>query len=131
MELGGYGCRNSVKDEKDKNILIGLWKEYAEEYLGETNFLGADKIVISYNRWVTDVEYRKMLSEKMGLHFSDKGLNSFWGVPFEGCLDNKNDQKLKVLERWKYYRENDYYNSIFEDKELMRLTNEIFGKIRQ
>ena len=40
----------------------GLWKTYAKEALGETNFLGKEKVIIKYNDWVTSRRYCQSLS---------------------------------------------------------------------
>ena len=114
---------------------VGLWKSYAEEYLGVTNYF-PDKVLISYNRWVEDRLYRIELSEQIGVPFSDKGKDEVAkytpgreGASFDDLKYDGNASKMKVLERWKYFVENDLYRSIFKDRELVELSDRIFGEI--
>ena len=44
-----------------------------------------------------------------------------------GHYDGKAD-KMKVLERWKHFVDNEIYKDIFKDKELVELSNAIFGE---
>ena len=137
-EIGGVGCKLKLVDEESRERLIKLWKEYAKEYakeyLGITNFLGENKFVISFNEWFTNKEYRKTIAEKIGLQFSDKGINTIAkygpGSSFDRTPGGEGAQQIKVLGRWRHYSGNKFYDDIFKDKELVELSNEIFGKIK-
>jgi hypothetical protein len=65
-----------IKNFGIKNIekAVGLWKDYAKEFAGETKYL-KHKVNINYNKWVTDKKYRKAIAGKLKFRFSDKGLN--------------------------------------------------------
>ena len=116
---------------KDKRQLVELWKVYAREYLGETGCLTNNKVVISFNDWFLKKEYRQMLADRLNLPFSDEGLNNMigGGSSFDGLKFENNPQQMKVTERWKQLVDDDFYRDIFQDKELVELSNRIFGEI--
>ena len=124
---------NQLTRTKDKQKLIELWKIYAKEYLGETGCLINNKVVVSYNSWFLDKEYRRMLANKLNLPFSYEELNPVvnkgGGSSFDGLKFKENPEKMKVTERWKNFVDDDFYRDIFQDKELVELSNRIFGKI--
>ena len=124
---------NKLTRKKDKQELIELWKIYAKEYLGETGCLINNKVVVSYNSWFLDKEYRRMLANKLNLPFSYEELNPVvnkgGGSSFDGLKFKENPEKMKVTERWKNFVDDDFYRDIFQDKELVELSNRIFGKI--
>ena len=120
---------------RDKQQLVELWKIYAKEYLGETRYLTNNKVVISFNDWFLDKEYRQILANKLNVPFNDAGLNKMMNrgeggrSSFDAKKFHSNPQAMKVLERWKQLADNDFYRDIFQDKELVELSNRIFGKI--
>ena len=48
------------------------WKVYAREFLGETSFLPSDTIMVSFNAWFSDADYRRELASKLGLDHIDR-----------------------------------------------------------
>lgn len=120
-----------LKYDEMKRIYIPMWKQYAEEFVGKTSFI-TDKICINYNLWFSDKDYRKDLSGKLKLTYSDKGLNQ---VPVygDGSSFARGDyqldgSKLRVLSRWEFYRNDNLYKNLF-DKEVVKLSRIIFGDI--
>lgn len=55
-----------------------IWKENAWAFMHEK------VIVVSFNRWYSDQEYRKSISERLGLEFTDVGFGSKAGWKFSG-----------------------------------------------
>jgi len=113
---------------------INMWKEYAQEYIeGGKTLPKENTIFVSFNKWFKDKKYRKDLAEKIELEFTDAGLNkvvkNYRGSSFDGTMYNGKAQKMKVLERWKHYQNDSKYRKIFEDKELVEMSERIFGKI--
>tara|TARA_Y100000588_G_scaffold310177_1_gene335560 strand:+ start:883 stop:1782 length:900 start_codon:yes stop_codon:yes gene_type:complete len=111
-----------------------LWKKYAQEFLGQTNYLSKfPKIInINYNHWFSSIEYRRSISNQLGLKFTDKGLNIVSkygsGSSFEKLdLDGK-AQNMEVLYRWDTFKNDEKYLSMFQDNELLDLHEEIFGE---
>jgi hypothetical protein len=125
--------KSRKKDQQQSLIIkarLDLWKEYAREFLGLTNQLLNTKIVISFNKWVVDREYRKSLAQKLGLAFNDYSMSSVAGQSsFDGRNFNGQAAKMKVLERWKEFETDEFYNDVFRDKEINSLAKEIFEDI--
>lgn len=116
--------------------IIQLWKDYAYEYLGKTNYLKGKKIFVSFNQWFLDSNYRKKIAESLGLDFSDKNLNyvSFHGggSSFDEQSLNRQAQEMNVLNRFHNYLEDAQFLQIFEkDPEIGKLSAEIFGSIER
>lgn len=116
--------------------VIKLWKNYAREYVGKTKYLGKNKIVINYNFWFSNENYRREIEKELGLKPNDTkikeviniGRGDSKGSSFDGMKFNGKANKMKVLERWKSLIDNKFYRIILVDKELNRLSNKIFGK---
>ena len=112
---------------------VELWKMYAKEYLGHTNYLGDDLLKINYNKWFSNISYRKKISQNMNLKFSDKNLNyvpvNGHGSSFDVRTMNGRAQKMDVMNRWQRFAENDKFRKIFSDKELIDLSSEIYPKM--
>jgi len=112
-----------------KKRIINLWKEHAAAYL--MNFTNKKFIVINYNKWFKEKKYRQEISKKLRLKYKEpKGISFFGGgSSFDNIKYYKNPYRMKVLERWKQYVNNNTYKNIFKDKELIELSDKIFGKI--
>lgn len=130
-EYGIASLRIHLVDERSKKIITKLWKEYAKEYLNQTNHLKHNKLVISYNKWCLDKGYKKYLAKKLGFPFKDledKFVSKYGpGSSFDGRKYNGKASEMKVLERWKFFKDYPFYRDIFKDKELIGLSNKIFG----
>lgn len=116
-----------------KNPIVELWIAYAKEYLGETQYLKNNKVVVNYNQWVRDLDYRKNIARQLKLDFLDKGLShvpnfgggsSFDKVDFSGKAN-----EMKVFERWKYFIDDNLYRKLLDNKELLYYSEKIFGQI--
>ena len=84
---------------------MDLKTQYELEALEATNIL-KNKIIIIYDKWFVDIEYRKQIAGKLGLEFTDNGLNYVWKAR-SSFHDAKSDiqqkaQKMDVLNRYKY-----------------------------
>ena len=121
--------KNFLKEFKIRE----LWKSYAREYLGETDYLGKNKITINYNLWFSNNNYRRSIENKLGLKPNDEKireiLNFGNGSSFDGMKFNGDANKMKVLERWKILANDEIYKFILKDKQLIKYSNKIFGKI--
>ena len=94
---------------------INIWKNHARSNLFK----------IIFDEWFVDKEYRKYICKELGLTFTDKGLNDvFWHgqSSFDKHKFNGAAQRMKVLERWKEFR--DDANRIV-DEEMKKLFDEI------
>ncbi len=110
---------------------IALWKQYAKEYLGETNYLGENKILINYNRFAVDKNYQKEIANKLNIKYECMNLDAVLafgrGSSFSSTkhVANKNCYN----ERWKLFKDNPKFKELINDKELQELSNKIFGPI--
>ena len=109
-----------------------MWIMYAREYLGITNFLKHNKVLINYNKWCTDFLYRKKLAEQLELEFTDEGFEKVSivgkGSSFDGIEYNNKASKMKVLERWKSFQNDENYIKYFQDKIIIDLSDKIFER---
>jgi hypothetical protein len=126
--------KGGMIDVKSKRLTaVDLWIQYAKEFLGETNHLNQKKILINYNQWVSDIDYRKKLSLRLGLLFSDTGLRKVaslgGGSSFDGQAMNGRGNQMSVLERWKHFQHNETYRAIFQNQSLIHYARTIFGEI--
>lgn len=111
----------------------GLWKTYAREFLDETNFLPR-KICINFDKWFLDADYRKSISDLLGVTFSDKGLNKVsshgGGSNFDKTNFDGKAQKMRVLNRWNqsrnFLKKRRLIKILRKDKEMSRLTKTIY-----
>ena len=107
-----------------------IWKKYALEFLGATNFM-ENAIKINYNKWFVEGEYRKEVSKNFG-DFTDKGLEDVLdfglGSSFDYFEFHGRAQQMDVVGRWKeFYKDEEYINCLTSDKEIEELNREIFG----
>lgn len=118
-------------EKLSKGYSIDLWKHYAKEFLGETNYLPKKTVKISYNRWVVDGDYRKGLASKLGFPSNGEpylkvsacgGGSSFDGKDYDGQASMMN-----VLDRWSLLTEEERANLIQNlDDEAKSLVEAIF-----
>lgn len=126
------------EDMNYRSQIINIWKTHAKCFLAFEKSYNPDndiiKLGINYSRWVLDMEYRKELSQRLGLKFTENKLdevkNYGGGSSFEG-LDNSNTDRKKYLERFTSLTEDDNFKSIFQDSEILDLSQEIFGHINK
>jgi hypothetical protein len=113
-------------DPQRKPEILGQWKQHAKEFLGQTRHLPKDTVMISYNSWFASKEYRRLISEKLGLVFSDLRKNEMMvGSSFEG---SQNPQSMDVFGRWRHYISDAGFRKLFlADPVANELAEEIFG----
>ncbi|NEP74518.1 MAG: hypothetical protein F6K25_22760 [Okeania sp. SIO2G4] len=72
--------------------------------MGETQYLKNNKVVIDYNKWFADVNYRQQLSSQLNFEFSDAGINEVKGYGGGRSFDKLSFQgkgsEMNVLGRW-------------------------------
>lgn len=88
-------------------------------------------VFISFNDWFQSQEYRKSISSSLGLQFSDKTLNKVssngnGGSSFDKTSYQNDAQSMKVLDRWKLFKEDDRFKRLL-DQELIDLSREYFN----
>jgi hypothetical protein len=112
----------------DRRTATFRWLEYAKAFTGETTLPGGT-ICVPYNRFITDLAYRKRLSEQLGGKFNDGSLDivddNGGGSSFDGTEYSGNARAMPVTERWKMYADNEAFRSLFTD-EIRDYSKKIF-----
>ncbi|MBW3019670.1 hypothetical protein KY334_00065 [Candidatus Woesearchaeota archaeon] len=118
----------NIMNENNSKRFIELWKDYGNNFLKNKN---NNLITINYDFFVSNKEYRNKLANKLNIQNNESILNKMasQGSSFEGCHFKGNIREMKILERWKNFIDNEFYKNIFKDKELIELSNKIFGEI--
>jgi hypothetical protein len=113
--------------------LVELWKAHAREFLGDTRLLPEEKVVVSYNRWVGERDYRRALAARLGLRFSDRGRSHVPdygpGSSFDGRRFHWRAGRMRVLERFRHFEQDAFFRAIFDDAELLDLSRRAFGHV--
>ncbi|MDJ0746120.1 MAG: hypothetical protein QNJ32_22535 [Xenococcaceae cyanobacterium MO_167.B27] len=121
------------RNEQDKIRYINLFKEYAKEFIKSSKNETSEVVCANYNKWVFEPDYKVELGQKLGFSASEepyeKLSNRGGGSSFDGRNYQSNASSMKVLERWKVFQNDEFYQEIFTDSELVELGIEIFGDI--
>jgi hypothetical protein len=114
---------------------VMLWKVYAREFTGRTEYL-SNGIAIGYNRWFADRDYRDGLAQRLGFDNREIGVSEVarWGPSvssdsFDGLKFDGRAQDMKVLSRWRQFENDPLFRRLVADPELHELSREIFGEI--
>lgn len=126
---------SKMMTEDNQEELVNLFKQYAREFLGQTQLLDRRRpvIFINYNTWCLSTKYKKEMALNFG--FQDRGETYNFVSPFGGGSSfNKTQlsgkaQEMKVLERWRHYQDDPHYRAIFADEEIGALSRQIFGEV--
>lgn len=117
-------------DQIPHHRALGIWKQHARDALGIRRYLPASRLWISYNRWVTSERYRREIAGQLGLSFTDAAIDEVadtaGGSSFDGLKHHRNASKMKVLERWREFADDEDYWRLF-DEETIRLSTALFG----
>lgn len=113
------------------------WIAMAKEVLGETNHVASKKIPILYDEWFVSEDYRKELSKKLNLEFSDRrldvmmkiGVGKKWGSSFDGMQSKESVRSMDVLNRWKQVEDHPSFKEMIENEELIHYANKVGFKI--
>jgi hypothetical protein len=126
--------RNAFPDYQQVNPATGLriWKQHAKESLQKPRPQIQKRLVILYNRWVRDPDYRRQIATSLGLTFDDARFEQVTrcagGSSFDGLGYQKQASQMKVLERWKNFAHEPGFQELFDPK-VIELSEEIFGKL--
>ena len=119
---------------KQKTVsMTQLWLEYAKEWVKEDQRLLGDRVLISYNRWFIDVDYRRNLADQLDIPFSDSGLNEVstigTGSSFDGTALDGQARKMDVTNRWRAFADDSAFRQIFQDEAIWHYSQQIFGHL--
>ncbi len=120
-----------LRDAADRARVVALWKAHAREALGDTREGRHTPLTVLFDRWFADQAYRRDLSARLGLRFSDRGLqrvshhgsgSSFDGQSFHGAA-----QQMRVLDRWRALVDEPAFRAMVDD-EVRALAARLFGR---
>jgi len=116
-----------IKGKKKVKIedMIELWINQAKQYL-TGNFIN-----INFDKWFSDDDYKKTLSEQLDLDTHHKGIHKMFNTG-KSSFDKDTSFSTKantmdVLNRWKTYINKKEYRDLFTD-EVISLSRKIFGE---
>lgn len=98
------------------------------------NYFKDDRYKILYDLWFNSKKYRKKICSDLKLKFSDKGLNEVY-LHGKSSFDKKEfdgkAQKMKVLERYKEFENNDLYKIKIKEYNIVEKWEEILNKTKE
>lgn len=109
---------------------IGVWKQHAREFLGDTALLSA-KTCIYFNQWFVSEQYRQNIAAELDLQVSDVGLSRVsgdgGGSSFDRLSHQDNARQMDVLNRTSALKphENEVLEIINADQEIRILNDRI------
>lgn len=110
-----------------------IWCQHAREFLGLRRHLANERVMVSYNAWVSSHVYRETLAHRLGLDFDDTAALSVpsagGGSSFDGTTYHGRAAAMPVLERWRSCLGDPDYRSIFTPQ-LLQLSARIFGPLQ-
>jgi len=125
--------KSGFMEVKVHETVLELWISYAQEYLGETQYLKNKKICVNYNNWFTDINYRKQIASQLKLKFDDSGIDQVSGIGGGSSFDKLSLQEkastMDVLNRWKYFSDNELYRKLLKNEEIFKYSELVFGHI--
>lgn len=123
---GRLGAGKNVVDRQEEQI-----KKYMsqyDEFVGNTSYL-KNKITINYNKWVSDLEYRKKICDQLEANFTDKNYYqracSSFGPRSPIQLESKEPEDF--LTRYKVCWDDPLFSKIKNNEKLMSIAKETFG----
>lgn len=109
---------------------LEICRQYLKQVTHTADYLGRPFVDVNYNRWVLDMQYRRTLAFRLGVVFSDTGLDTVpefgGGSSFDSRGYEGNGSKMKVLERWRKFATDEEYLSLLTP-DLRRLSQEYFS----
>ncbi|MCF6263567.1 MAG: hypothetical protein L3J24_08300 [Xanthomonadales bacterium] len=126
--------RGAMRGVKNLALILHNWKVTARAAIALEKYPEANKIVINFNRWVTDVDSRQQLSKRLLGTFSDESLLSV--SSFGGGSSFQQDQQTvdtpvqsNILERWQLMAADRNYLRMICDPEVLVLSEKLFGEL--
>ncbi|MFC1884490.1 hypothetical protein ACFL2O_06955 [Thermodesulfobacteriota bacterium] len=126
--------RETARHEYEKDVFrklperVALWKQHAEIALQTPSWM----TVVLFDRWFSDAEYRRSICEKLGIPFTDAGLNEVArfgnGSSFDARKYDGRAQEMDVLNRWKEFDDDPLMARMMTD-ELLELNKSLFPDV--
>jgi len=123
--MASRAAKNQAHLIEVSRMAMDRWKQHAREALGETSFL-RNKVVVNYNRWFSENDYRRELESQLGLPGdTDETMNMvvMAGSSFKKCETHEGAMGMSVCDRWKFFTGFKWYLDMFDrrTKELAEM----------
>lgn len=106
---------------------VAKWKQYAREFLGETQLLPEATVKVSFTDWFLSKDYRRLISDNLGIKFSDARFRVPYG-PDSAFEQGTDASARKALDRWRCFLDDPVFVDVFRrDPELAQLAEAIYG----
>jgi hypothetical protein len=119
----GYGW---LEDE----IVARVWSQHAREFLGLRRNLHQERLMVSYNDWVTSPDYRRGVAAALGVDFDDRAAHKVpaaaGGSSFDGTAYDGRAEEMPVLRRWHRFLGDERFHFMLTP-EVLELSDRIFG----
>lgn len=126
--------RGAMGGVKSLALIVHNWKVTAKAGIALEKYPEAHNLVINFNRWLIDIEYRKQLSKRFLGTFSDASLSTI--SSFGGGSSFQQDQQTtptptreNILERWKLMASDMNFLRAICDPEILELSEKLFGEL--
>jgi hypothetical protein len=108
---------------------IKEWKRHARQALNADESSQPIEI-INFNEWFASEEYRRQICVRLGLEFTDRGLNKVMNFGSGSSFDREkfdgNAQRMKVLTRYLEWKDHAAFKHLVDD-EIVDLARDLFG----
>ncbi len=129
--------RGSLGGTSDLRLIVHDWEMLARVAIQLITHPRDNNIVISYNRWVTDIDYRKQLSVRLFGAFCDSSMDrmSTFGGGSSFLPSNSQNEPLvstadlKVFDRWQLFKSDPDFLQAIADPTILELSEKIFGEL--
>ncbi len=114
----------------DDELVARVWSQHAREFLGLRRNLRQERLMVSYNDWVTSPDYRRRVAEALGLQFDDRAAHKVpaaaGGSSFDGTAYDGRAEQMPVLRRWHRLAGEPRLHRMLTP-EVLELSDRIFG----
>ncbi len=129
--------RGSMGGVSDLRLIMHDWEMIARIAAQLIAQPRKNNLVISYNSWVTDIEYRQQLSKQLHGTFSDTSMRktSTFGGGSSFALNEKlggaavGEADLNVFERWQLFKSDPKFLQAIADPAVFELSEKLFGDL--
>lgn len=128
-----FASRRAMGAELPRPTALRMWKQHARTALKALTARRPGKsrpLPILYNRWASDPAYREEIAGRLGLTFTDEGIDTVaacnGGSSFDGLRYDGRAGAMRVTDRWRAYADDSEYLSLF-DAEMVDLSARLFG----
>jgi hypothetical protein len=102
--------------------------EYLEQATSAKRYINGSVAAIDYNKFITCRDYRKNLAHQLKLLSFEAAEKAIQNTPkFGGGSSFKGIERNSTLDRWQYFREDEFYRDVLNNQLLVDLSIEFFG----